>query len=167
MAINNLTTANTFGEWLSVTQSLVGVANALTDGPTFTANTLLRMTHSGETLNVANTATFTGNVVISGSGWGLNVSNSVYVGGDLLVGGNVTLDAVGFDDLNVAGNASITGTTALTGTLTFNTAYANTGSLQVSNLTVLNTATINVLSGNCTAQFDPAGTGVAMAIALG
>ena len=251
MAIDNITRANTFGQWLSTTQSLVAVANALTDGPTFTANTVLSLTHSGETLNVANTAVFTGNVAITGSGWGLNVSNSVYVGGDLLVGGNVTLDAIGFDDLTVSGNASIVGSTTIGGdtalgglltvddTATFNgvvaitgsgwglnvsnsvyvggnllvggtvtldaigfndlsvagnaaitgnetiggtlsvtgistvtnvffsTAFANTGSIQVYDATVLNTATVNILSGNSVNQFDPAGTGVAMAIALG
>jgi hypothetical protein len=239
MAITNITNANTFGQWLSTTQSLVAVANALTDGPTFAANTVLSLTHSGETLNVANTAKFTGNVSITGSGWGLNVSNSVYVGGDLLVGGNITLDAVGFDDLSVAGNtvlsgtlsvgntaafaqsvimtgsdwglnvsnsvyvggnllvggtvtldaigfndlsvagdASITGNTSITGnasisgattltTVNFTTAFANTGSIRVYDATVLNTATVNVLSGNAVNQFDSAGSGVAMAIALG
>lgn len=178
MAIDNITNANTFGQWLSTTQSLVAVANALTDGPTFTANTVLSLTHSGETLNVANTAVFTGNVAITGSGWGLNVSNSVYVGGNLLVGGTVTLDAIGFNDLSVAGNAAITGNETIGGTLSvtgistvtnvfFSTAFANTGSIQVYDATVLNTATVNILSGNSVNQFDPAGTGVAMAIALG
>lgn len=239
MAIDNITNANTFGQWLSTTQSLVAVANALTDGPTFTANTVLSLTHSGETLNVANTAVFTGNVAITGSGWGLNVSNNVYVGGDLLVSGNITLDAIGFDDLvvagntalsgtlsvgdnasfadgvlmtgsewglnvsnsvyvggnllvggtvtldaigfndlSVAGNAAITGNETIGGTLSvtgistvtnvfFSTAFANTGSIQVYDATVLNTATVNILSGNSVNQFDPAGTGVAMAIALG
>jgi len=67
MAITNITNANTFGQWLSTTQSLVSVANSLTDGPILTANTLLRLTHAGETLNVVNTATFTGNVVMNGT----------------------------------------------------------------------------------------------------
>ncbi len=233
MAISNITNANTFGQWLSTTQALVSLANTLTDGPSFTANTVLSLTHAGETLNVANTAVFTGNVAITGSGfglnvsnsvyiggdllvggnitldavgfdnlavagnttlsgtltvadtsafagavtvtgsgWGLNVSNSVYIGGDLLVGGNITLDSIGFDDLTVAGNTSIAGTLSATGvsTLTnvfFSTAFANTGSIQVYDATVLNTATVNILSGNSVNQFDPAGTGVAMAIALG
>lgn len=159
MAIPNITNANTFGQWLSTTQAVVSLANTLTDGPSFVANTHLYLTHAGETLNVANTATFTGNVAITGSGWGLNVSNSVYVGGDLLVGGNVTLDAIGFDDLAVSGNASIgdnatiagtlgvTGATTL-GTLTFTTGFANTGTLQVGTLTVLNTTTLNVMTAN-------------------
>lgn len=125
MAIPNITNANTFGQWLSTTQAVVSLANTLTDGPSFVANTHLYLTHAGETLNVANTATFTGNVAITGSGWGLNVSNSVYVGGDLLVGGNVTLDAIGFDDLTVSGNASIGNNATITGTLS----VANTSTL--------------------------------------
>lgn len=227
MAITNITKANTFGQWLSTTQALVATANALTDGPTFAANTVLHLTHAGETLNVANTATFTGNVAITGSGWGLNVSNNVYVGGDLLVSGNITLDAIGFDDLIVAGNTALSGTLSvgdnasfadgvlMTGsewglnvsnsvyvggnllvggtvtldaigfndltvtgnasiagdttlsTVIFTTAYANTGSIQVYDATVLNTATMNLISGNAVNQFDAAGIGVAMAIALG
>jgi len=166
MAITNITNANTFGQWLSTTQSLVSVANSLTDGPTLTANTLLRLTHAGETLNVANTAIFTGNIAVTGSGYALNVSNSVYIGGDLLVGGNVTLDAIGFDNLTVSGNTTIAETLTVPNVF-FTTAFANSGSIQVYNATVLNTATVNVLSGNAVAQFDAAGTGVAMAIALG
>lgn len=166
MAITNLTNANTFGQWLSTTQALVTLANTLTDGPSFTANTTLVLTHAGETLNVANTATFTGNVAITGSGWGLNVSNSVYVGGDLLVGGNVVLDTIGFDNLSVAGDASITGNTTLT-TLSFTTGYANTGSLQIKDTTVTNTANVNILTGNAVNQFDAAGMATVMAIALG
>ena len=79
MAINQLTTANTFQQWLVATQSLIGVANNLTDGTggTFYANT------------------------------------NMVVGGDLTVTGNITLDSIGFNDMNVAGNlyvgVSITG----------------------------------------------------------
>ena len=41
MAINQISTANTFQQWLVATQDLVGVANNLTDGigGTFYANT--------------------------------------------------------------------------------------------------------------------------------
>ena len=175
MAIPNITNANTFGQWLSTTQSVVSLANTLTDGPSFTANTHLQLTAANTTLTVANTArftgnvnlsgtnttltvantaSFTGNVSITGSGFGLNVSNSVYIGGDLLVGGNVTLDSTGFDDLYVTSNTT-------TGNITI------TSSTTTANLTVTGTANVQLLSGNCVTQFDAAGTGVAMAIALG
>ena len=59
MAINYLTTANTFQQWLIGTQDLITVANNLTDNisGTFYANTNLVV---GNTLNVVNT--FTANV---------------------------------------------------------------------------------------------------------
>ena len=76
MAINQLTTANTFEQWLSATQNLIATANTLTDGngATFTANTILEVAGTGSRLNVrtsgsintlyANTANITtGNVV--------------------------------------------------------------------------------------------------------
>jgi hypothetical protein len=54
MAINQLTTANTFQHWLTATQSLISTANTLTDGngATFVANTKLDVSGTGSTLNV-------------------------------------------------------------------------------------------------------------------
>jgi hypothetical protein len=54
MAINQLTTANTFEQWLSATQNLIATANTLTDGngATFVANTKLDVSGTGSTLNV-------------------------------------------------------------------------------------------------------------------
>ena len=59
MAINYITTANTFQQWLIGTQDLITVANNLTDNisGTFYANTNLVV---GNTLNAVNT--FTANV---------------------------------------------------------------------------------------------------------
>lgn len=75
MAINQISTANTFQQWLIATQSLISTANNLTDNPggTFYANTNLT------------------------------------VDGDLTVTGNITLDEIGFNDLNVAGNIYASG----------------------------------------------------------
>lgn len=58
MSINQLSTSNTFQQWLVSTQSLIGVANNLTDGigGTFYANTDLQV---GGTLTV--TGTLSGN----------------------------------------------------------------------------------------------------------
>ena len=54
MAINQLTTANTFEQWLISTQNLIATANTLTDGngATFVANTKLDVSGAGSTLNV-------------------------------------------------------------------------------------------------------------------
>jgi hypothetical protein len=75
MAITQLTTSNTFQQWLIATQDLIATANTLTDGngATFTANTILEIAGTGSRLNVrtsgsintlyANTANITtGNV---------------------------------------------------------------------------------------------------------
>ena len=54
MAINQLTTANTFQHWLTATSALISTANTLTDGngATFVANTKLEVSGTGSTLNV-------------------------------------------------------------------------------------------------------------------
>jgi hypothetical protein len=76
MPITQLTTSNTFQQWLIATQDLIATANTLTNGngATFTANTILEVAGTGSSLNVrtsgsintlyANTANITtGNVV--------------------------------------------------------------------------------------------------------
>lgn len=54
MAITQLTTSNTFQQWLIATQDLIATANTLTDGngATFTANTILEIAGTGSRLNV-------------------------------------------------------------------------------------------------------------------
>lgn len=156
MAINQLSTANTFEQWLITTQNLVAVANSLTDGndSTFLANTILDINgdYNSARLNVrtsaainilyANTANLAnvnfstngitipkdiviggnstitgnstiGNLVITQNLQTLNVTSSANIGGDLRVSGNVivtgnlTLDSIGFDDLQVAGLVNV------------------------------------------------------------
>jgi hypothetical protein len=142
MAINYLTTANTFQQWLIATQDLITVANNITDniGGTFYANT---------NLVVGNTLSVVGNTTITG---------------DLTVSGNITLDTVGFDDLSVAGSGtfantlSVTGNTTLsnanvTNTLTANvaqitTATITTGNITTGNITTLAITTANIVSAN-------------------
>ena len=78
MSINQITTANTFQQWLVATQDLIGVANNLTNGigGTFYANT---------DLYVGGDLTTTGNV---------SLGDNLSVAGDLSVGGNVTGNVV-------------------------------------------------------------------------
>ena len=128
MAINQLTTANTFQEWLSATSNLIAVANNLTDNTNggFIANSSIFVEGAGSSLNVrtlanintlqANTFNLTGNVAT------MNVTSNGYIGGDLFVYGNVTvsgnlsLDEIGFDDLQVSGSANIVGNTTMSNT---------------------------------------------------
>jgi hypothetical protein len=119
MPINQLTTANTFQEWLTATQNLIAVANNLTDntGGGFVANASIFIQGTGSSLNVrtlANINTLQANTLnLTGNANTINVTSNVYVGKDLfvygnvVVSGNITLDAIGFDDLEVSGSANI------------------------------------------------------------
>ena len=148
MAIKQVNTGNTFQQWLIATQELITVANNLTDGngATFVANTKLEVSGTGAILNVrtsadinvlyANSATL-GNVTIRNNVATLNVTTDAYVGedlwvygdtnitGNLYVGGNIELDAIGFNDLEVSGNITfgntITGNDAVLQDITANT----------------------------------------------
>jgi hypothetical protein len=103
--INNISTANTFEQWLTTTQSLVSASNALTDGPSVTANTNLDISGTRASLNVrtsssintlyANTGLVTeltsSNVTVTGNVTTLNVTNSSTIGGNEIVYGNLTV----------------------------------------------------------------------------
>ena len=125
-AISQLTTANTFQQWLIATQSLIGTANTLTNGNgnTFFANTRLEVGGVNASLNVQNSASI--NVLYSNTitayGTTLNISSDVLVSGNLVVSGNITLDAIGFDDLIVSGSGTFANTLSVTGNSTFSTA---------------------------------------------
>ncbi len=170
MAINQLTTANTFQEWLVTTSNLVAVANNLTDGQNgypFIANTQLvlqgqnsslNVRNSGDinylysnTANIANISFSSGNITANGllttqqiNVWGnivsTNVTNNLWVGGDtvlygnLVIRGNTTLDAIGFNDLSVSGNANVAQSLVVVG----NTSGSNlrlSGNIAVANVT--------------------------------
>ena len=153
MAINQLTTANTFQHWLAATQNLIATANTLTDGngASFVANTKLDISGSQAQLNVRTSASintlYANNAVLGGftNVTTLNVSSTGYIAGDLEVGGNVTvsgnitLDAIGFDDLIINGSGSFANTLSVTGIST------------LSNVIVTgNVATLNVTSNTVT-----------------
>jgi len=151
MAINQLTTANTFQHWLAATQNLIATANTLTDGngASFVANTKLDISGSQAQLNVRTSAsinTLYANNLIVGADVAsntLNVTYSTTIGGDLQVNGNVTvsgniiLDAVGFDD--IIANGSITAANNLT--IGGNTSLGNTtityGNFSTANVVIL------------------------------
>ncbi len=80
--ITQVSTSNTFNDWLNTTIDIVDTLNSLTEG--------------------GNASTFYVNT-------NLEIANNLVVGGNVVVTGNVTLDAIGFNDLSVAGNATISG----------------------------------------------------------
>lgn len=138
MAINNLTTSNTFGQWVTTTQQLVSLANTLTDGPLLYCNTQLQLARPGVSLNVATDALFTGNIIANGVAATLNVTNNVSIGNTLTVTGNV-----------VALNTSA-------GNLVFSRATATSGYANLANLRVANTTTLNDVTCDGTLTFDTA-----------
>ena len=74
--IGQLSTANTFLQWLTATQGLITATNDLREGGS--ANTFL-----------ANT--------------------NIEISGNLAVGGSITLDSIGFNDMTVSGNLIVGG----------------------------------------------------------
>jgi len=162
MAINQLTTANTFQEWLSATSELIAVANNLTNNTSggFLANSSIFIEGNGSSLNVrnlanintlqANSFNLTGNVAT------MNVTNSGYIGGDLFVYGNVTisgnvsLDEIGFDDLFVGGTANIVGNTTMSNTT------INYGNLRTANVVYLVGSSNTAIYANITSAHSVA-----------
>jgi predicted acyltransferase (DUF342 family) len=104
--IKQVSTANTFNDWLNTTIEIVDTLNSLGEG--------------------GNTSTFFVNT-------NLQIANNLFVGGNVVVTGNVTLDEIGFNDLSVAGNATINGT--LTSSNTTVTNLNVTGNAQQVNVT--------------------------------
>jgi predicted acyltransferase (DUF342 family) len=163
--INQLSTANTFQHWLNATELLIATANLLTNGngEAFYANTRLIVggSSSNVSLNVQTSATIndlvgnTSNVVtgtfrnltVTQNVASLNVTGNSYFGqdvvvygnqqikGDLEVSGNLRLDALGFDDLSVAGSGSFGNTLTVTGQTTLSnvTVSGNVATLNVTN----------------------------------
>ena len=123
MAINYLTTANTFQQWLIGTQDLITVANNLTDNisGTFYANTNLVV---GNTLNVVGDTTISGNLTVSG---------------------NIVLDTIGFDDINANGSINVGNTLSVTGNTTLNSILSVIGNTTLSNVNVTNTLTTSTI----------------------
>ena len=96
MAINQISTANTFQQWLVSTQSLISVANNLTDGgasSTFFANT---------NVQIGGDLTVTGNITLEAVGY-----DNLEVSGDLNVVGNTTVNNIFASGAGFSQNANV------------------------------------------------------------
>jgi len=161
MAITQLSTANTFQQWLIATQALITTANTLTDGngASFIANTKLDVSGAGSQLNVRNSAgintLYANNAFLGGftNVTTLNVSTSGYIGGDLQVDGNVTvsgniiLDSIGFDDIIANGSIEVGNNLTVSKNTTLANVTATYGNFSTANVTIFtgsaNTALYN------------------------
>jgi hypothetical protein len=165
MAINQLTTANTFQEWLTATSNLIAVANNLTNNTNggFLANSSIFIEGTGSSLNVRNRANINtlqaNSFNLTGNAATMNVTSNGYIGGDLFVYGNVrvsgnlTLDEIGFDDLLVSGTANVVGNTTL-----------STANIDTANVIYLVGSANNAIYSNIALARD---TALAFSIALG
>lgn len=136
MPINNLTNSNTFFEWLTATNQLISPVNALVDGPILLANTSLRLTAPGISLNVSNNSLL--NIVYSNVVTVNTVSgNGLYVLGNANVARNVYTGNVFTTRIYFSGGGSMGGISDLTLPVTFpyvsTTANANVGTHLVVN----------------------------------
>lgn len=207
--INQLATSNTFSQWLTGTQELISKMNSLTDGgngSTFLSNTNIEIANN---VTIGGNLTVSGNITLDAIGFddlivsggatigttllvsgfttlananttgSLNVGSDLYVSGNTVFGGNVTLDIVGFNDLNVAGRLTVTGNTSLTNVTSsygnFQTANVTTLAGSANTLIFNTTSTINAYAISAgsyansafTAANTAASDGLAFAIALG
>ena len=158
MAINQITTSNTFQQWLTATQSLIAAANDLTDGngATFIANTILQISGSGSSLNVKTSGEINalysntidvkdivttnvgadGIVTISGVGSSLNVDSSAEI--NTLYSNTIDVKDIVTTNVDADGIVTISGTGSSLNVRTsadVNELYANTS--------VLNNVSIN------------------------
>jgi cytoskeletal protein CcmA (bactofilin family) len=124
MAINQLSTANSFSEWLTTTGYLVNATNALTDnvgGSGFLANTSLFIQGTDASLNVRTLANI--NTLQANTGNIANVffaGSNIYVPKNITVNGNITRANI-TSNLSVGGDAFISGNLVVSGNLTLDT----------------------------------------------
>ena len=183
MAIDQISTANTFEEWLSTTSTLVAVANNLTNntGGGFVMNSSIFIEGSEASLNVrthaninsliANTAnignvsfgesnvaipldiTIGRNANLVGNVASVNVTNKLYVGSDAYI----------YGDLTISGNVTLDsiGFDDLSVVGSVNSTNLNTST---ANITLLTGTSNTAIYSTITAAID---SSIAFAIALG
>jgi hypothetical protein len=160
MAINQLSTANTFEQWLIATQSLIAFANSLTDaapGSTFTANTTLYVITGNLTVGNTMTApTVNTDVIIFDDGTRLtsnvpivNAYNHANGAFDKANSANVLAQAAYNAANTIALNGELSGNNAtISKTVTANAIVANV-SMTTANITVTsNITTSNIVASN-------------------
>ena len=183
MAIDQISTANTFEEWLTTTSTLVAVANNLTNNTSggFVMNSSIFIEGTSASLNVrtrANINTLTANTAnianisfqgsniaipldltvgrnanIVGNVASINVTNKLYVGSDAFIYGNLTISGNVTLDSLGFDDLSVAGSVNSTN---LNTSTAN--------ITMLTGSSNTAIYGTITAAID---SSIAFAIALG
>lgn len=136
--VTTLSYANTFGDWVIITDQLVTEVNSLGFGNYIKSNGQLTLAGSGTGLQVSNNAVIQGGLIIQGTGQALQVSKDVLISGNLVVSGNTTISGFEID------YGDITSNTIHANTVTINTAIGGTNNQ-------LNVSTDLIISGNLVA----------------
>jgi len=161
MSINQISTANTFGQLVTAVSAMIAVANNLTDGPQVVTNAAWTFSNPGVGINVGNTALIsTGNISLLNASQA-NVTNET-VGRSNISTANVTVaNIVGATITNVistdhlSANANITGLLQVSdraNVYSANIQYANIGTVAITSLSVseLTVPVLNVSFANVT-----------------
>jgi len=115
MAINQISTSNTFGEWVAATTNLITISNNLTDN-VLSSNAKITLTRPGFSLNVTNSAFInsltantitiptTGNLIVSGNTTltYANVNQTLTVN-NFVVLGNYSLGTASYTSIDASG----------------------------------------------------------------
>jgi polyisoprenoid-binding protein YceI len=133
--VTTLSYANTFGDWIVITDQLSGEVNTLGFGNYVKNTGLLTLAGSGTGLQVTNNAIIQGGLTIQGTGQALQVNHDALITGNLTVMGNTI-----FEGFEIEWN-DITSNTIHANTVTVNTAIGGTNHQ-------LNVSTDMVISGN-------------------
>lgn len=115
MAINQLSTANSFSEWLTTTGYLVNATNALTDnvgGSGFLANSSIFVEGLDASLNVRTLANI--NTLRANTG---NIANVFFAGSNIFVPQNITVNG-NITTANITSNLTVGGDAFISGNLT-------------------------------------------------
>lgn len=158
MAINQISTANTFEQWLIATQSLIAFANSITDiGGTFTSNTSEYIITGNLTLgNTITCTTVNTDVIIFTDGTRLSSNVSIvnsynHANGAFNKANSANVLAQAAYDY---ANTIITGgNVTVANTITANVIVANV-SFTGNNITITNTVTSNNVSANLITAVD-------------
>lgn len=174
MSINQITTANTFGQLVTAVAAMIAVANNLTDGPQVSSNAAWTYTNPGVGVNVGNTALIkTANIQFINSGFANIVSANIIrintstanVTTANMVGATIT-NIISTDHLSA--NANISGLLQVSDRMNVfsaNIQTANIGSVAITTLAV-SQLTVPVLNASFANVTTLSVTGTSQHIAI-
>ena len=126
------TAQNAYAAASGVQATVIGMTIANINSLTANTANIANVSFNGSNVSIPLDLTIGRNANLVGNVASVNVTNRLFVGGDtvlhgnLTVSGNVTLDAIGYDDLSVAGSINSANLNTSTGNITLLVGDANT-----------------------------------------